>query len=436
MNDWKTLSTRERLTFVTNAHESGISLREAARNAAYSENAVTSWVTRNRTLVDKALANGSPAATVAATQPAPAPKAPTKAPTKAPKARRNQPAAAPMQPSVQQVVQAVELPYANVKPAQQIIDAPDFPEWALIRYIPENKRTLRMRGYSMNRTRKTAITNALLIGRDVALFGPPGNGKTLFGRIAAKELGCVPIEQAKNGDLIYLLVAGGQIQDVEALFQGTLELVDATARRALNAFILAIQRPGIVVIDEFNRMPQVAQNYLLNLLEAGSRKLQRPDGSEIPVRCTFVFTANKGQAGTMPLVPALLDRLGAGIFNWDYPTPAQERNLLTKAGMERDVAESLVRIAAKQRQHWEKGAFTLPMSTRLLMGLRSEYQIAKLNNDMTQFRNFISGMDIFAGEDATRWDSIVMQEWSEETAEIQITNNDDDDGDDDNDADA
>lgn len=440
MNTWTNLPTNVKLQAFIDAKAAGQTDREMARANGYPENAVSSWKTRNKALVASALglpvspkrtSPGAPVATPVVATPvstarvcgicgltacehlgydddtATVPSAPVVEPV--------EDAKPPVKAANPVVVDATS---AGDLPASPLFDIPSLPDWALIKYIPAKARNIKLKGYAISPKLKGQVAVAILSGQDICIFGAPGNGKTYLGRVLSDELGMKSIETAGDGDLSFYIVNGGQIQDVDSLFQGTLELVNATAKRVLNQFIRAIQRPGIVVIDEFNRMPQIAQNYMLSLIEPGSRELQKADGTTIPVRCTFIFTANKGQAGTMPLVPALMDRLGSGIFQWDYPTVSQEIKLLEKSGYSADIAGSLVRVAHKQRKQWESSGFTLPMSTRMLVNLKSQYEVCMLMGNEDDFKAYVKSLPVFASEDASRWDAIVIQEWEETTATI------------------
>jgi nitric oxide reductase NorQ protein len=189
--------------------------------------------------------------------------------------------------------------------------------------------------------------------------GPSGSGKTE----AAKDL-------AKRSDLPFYKVDASSMVDPEAWF-GTREVVveDGAPRTVYieSGFVEHIQCPGVLLIDEINRVADAVRNNLIPLFD-DSRQVTNPLTGQIVKRhplCFVIMTANIGIAftGTYAIDPALLTR--ALTTNFAYLAPDDEIAVVAaRTGLTKSVAGTLVRFASDTRKKAATDDDFLPVSTR------------------------------------------------------------------------
>jgi MoxR-like ATPase len=205
----------------------------------------------------------------------------------------------------------------------------------------------------------------------VLITGPAGTAKTHLVRAWADARG-----------IAYLKVDGGSIRTVDDwsggirqdLATGHLAHKWAPFAQALRAGV-----PLCINVDELTRTESTAAlNALLGLMD-DSGTLSVPEANAVltrPKGVLIVATANIGPefSGTLPLDGAVRQRFAlSGGIRMDYPTPAIEAGLLvSRYGVTRDVADTLVRFAAVQRK--DRGDFNMypsraVVSTRLLLSM-------------------------------------------------------------------
>jgi len=163
------------------------------------------------------------------------------------------------------------------------------------------------------------------------------------------------------------------IPDPEAWF-GTREVVveDGAPKTVItdSAFVSAIQRPGVLIIDEFNRATDHTRGIVLGLLD-DSRAVTNPLTGQPLVRhpqCFVIMTGNVGLAftGTYAVDPAFLTR--ALVTNFDYLDRTSETALLiSRTGVDQDAAALLARFADESRQRAARDEETTPVSTREIL---------------------------------------------------------------------
>lgn len=194
------------------------------------------------------------------------------------------------------------------------------------------------------------------------LVGPTGTGKTE-----------VIIKLCEQTGTPYTLIQMGGITDpYEQLVLGKdlanngTETVDNWAE-----FALAIQHPGVIILDEVNRIPRHGSNTLFSCLD-GNRVLDAPTAKDpakkkikVHPDCVFFATANIGAqyTDTSQIDEALRNRFG--VIMVDYMNRTDEENILRKrTGIAADDAKNIAFVAASIRQMARKGEVAHSMSTR------------------------------------------------------------------------
>lgn len=194
------------------------------------------------------------------------------------------------------------------------------------------------------------------------LVGPTGTGKTELIITMCKKLG-----------LEYTLIQMGGISDVyehlvlgKDLANNGTETVDIWS-----PFALAIQKPGVVILDEVNRIPKNGTNALFNVLD-NMRELAAPTAKDpakkvikVHPECTIFATANlgSGYTGTKQLDQAFENRFTP--IEVGYLKSDQESTLLrNRWGIPSADAKNIVFIANKIRDCAAKSELERAISTR------------------------------------------------------------------------
>lgn len=209
-----------------------------------------------------------------------------------------------------------------------------------------------------------AVTNAAAGGAhpfNLIFLGPSGSGKTECAEFLAGAVG-----------LPFTKVDAPSMTDPESWF-GTREVVadeesgaSVTTYRP-SAFVLAIEQPGVLLIDEINRIRDEHRNILLPLMD-GTHQVTNPLTGDVVRKhnkCFIIGTGNRGLqfTGTYAVDPALLTR--ALIVEFDYAAPDDETRIAKEAtGCEDEVAETFVRFATESRTKAVLDPDFSPISTR------------------------------------------------------------------------
>ena len=189
--------------------------------------------------------------------------------------------------------------------------------------------------------------------------GPSGCGKTDGAQYLAGLVG-----------LPFTKVDAASMTDPESWF-GTREVVvqdgvSVTSYRP-STFVDAIQRPGVLLIDEATRIRDEHRNVLLPLLD-GTHRVTNPLTGDVVVkdpRCFVILSGNRGLqfTGTYAVDPAMWTR--ALVVPFDYAAEADEVAIATEAsGCDEPTAALLVRFAGETRGRAKADPDMMPMSTR------------------------------------------------------------------------
>lgn len=199
-------------------------------------------------------------------------------------------------------------------------------------------------------------------GRPTMLTGPSGCGKTEIIKLLCE----------KTGTPLTLIPMGG-IDDPVSQLVGKLDLDPETGGTVFDwaDFAQAIQKPGVVLLDEVNRIPRNGENILFSCLDS-SRVLpafgaKGADRRMIPVHpgCVFFATANIGSeyTGTKQIDKALQTRFMP--VEMDFLDVTTEQNILiTRTGIEDDDAYNIALIASRIRLKAQNGELQTNVSTR------------------------------------------------------------------------
>lgn len=197
--------------------------------------------------------------------------------------------------------------------------------------------------------------------KNTLIAGPTGTGKTEIIKRLCEQTG-TPLT----------IVPMGGITDPVVHLVGKMDFETAqTTKFDWAEFALAIQRPGVVLLDELNRCPRNGTNILFSVLD-GTRTLnaagaKSTDQRNIKVNpeCTFFATANIGYeyTDTKEIDQALLNRFFP--IRLDYLDVKTETGLLAvRTGIEKEAAQAIALVANAIRESYRSGMLEHSVSTR------------------------------------------------------------------------
>lgn len=194
------------------------------------------------------------------------------------------------------------------------------------------------------------------------ITGPTGCGKTQIVQRLCQQTGTE-----------LTIIQMGTITDPTEQLVGKLDLDTVTGGTVFDwaEFAKAIQKPGVILLDEVNRIPKNGENILFSCLddtrELSAAGAKSSDKRTVKVHpdCVFFATANLGDeyTGTKDLDAALANRFMK--MELDYLTQAMEQKILqTRFGIKEDDAFNIAFVAGKIRQMARKGDISSSVSTR------------------------------------------------------------------------
>ena len=197
---------------------------------------------------------------------------------------------------------------------------------------------------------------------NLMFLGPSGSGKTDGARYLAALVG-----------LPFTKVDSASMTDPEAWF-GTREIVVqdgvAVTEYRPSEFVQALGKPGVMLIDEINRVRDEHRNVLLPLLDA-TRAVTNPLTGDVVARhpqCFVIMAGNVGLhfTGTNAIDPAFMTR--ALTVEFEYIDATNETRIVQDAsGCSVDDATVFVRFAGETRVKALIDPEFLPISTRELI---------------------------------------------------------------------
>lgn len=228
---------------------------------------------------------------------------------------------------------------------------------------PVNKRPKSKDGFHVDEL----VWNTLLVNLhakiNTLLTGPTGTGKTAVIQKLCETTGTP-----------FTIIPMGSITDPTEQLVGKMDLSplpggNVETKYDWADFALAVQRPGVVLLDELNRIPRNGYNILFSVLDK-TRKLpafgaKGTDKRMIDVHpdCVFFATANIGYAGTETMDEALKNRFLP--IELDYLDPKTETTVLvSNTGISREDANNIALIASNIRKEVKKGTIEHAVSTR------------------------------------------------------------------------
>lgn len=196
--------------------------------------------------------------------------------------------------------------------------------------------------------------------KNTMLIGPTGTGKT--------EL---VIEIAKKLNLNINIYDMGAMQDPLTDLLGTHRLEGNSSVFDYAQFVEDVQKPGIILLDELSRAPQMAMNILFPCLDsrrelridiAGSNNIRKV---KVHPECVFIATANIGAeySGTQDIDAALLNRFLP--LQLDYmPSKIEEHVLIVRTEIDKTSAKTICNYAKQIRESYKNEVLSKSISTR------------------------------------------------------------------------
>jgi len=173
---------------------------------------------------------------------------------------------------------------------------------------------------------KKQLKSALLMGRHVIIFGPPGIGKTTIAKNVARMLPDIEVKDGNatkkvTGEERFIRLQGSPDLTVEDLL-GDIDPIKAlkfgpTSVEAFTPGKIFKADQGVLFFDEVNRAPEKLQNALLQVLEEGQATIGGYT-VDFPVSFVFIGTMNPEEtSATEKLSEVFMDR--CDIVHMDYP---------------------------------------------------------------------------------------------------------------------
>lgn len=216
------------------------------------------------------------------------------------------------------------------------------------------------------------LCHTLYLKKYPFLLGPKGCGKS-----------SVAMELADAMKMEYYAFDMGQAFKPKKMFLGGLVIGDEGKTMAVRSeFFKAFtsEKPTLIFLDELTRIPMVAANFLMTILDRRQSYLYDEDSGiryDKGEQVLFVAAGNTGFAyvSTQRLDSAFEDRFIK--VQLDYLTPEEEAGLIMRRypAVKMAMAQKLADIARLLRQAEQKEALTVSLSTRQVLDAAAYLQL-------------------------------------------------------------
>jgi nitric oxide reductase NorQ protein len=215
-------------------------------------------------------------------------------------------------------------------------------------------------GFYVEERRWNILLRNIMKHKNTMLVGPTGTGKT-----------DVIIRICKALNIPCRIYDMGAMMDPLTDLLGSHRLENGTSKFDYAKFVQDVQEPGVILLDELSRAPQMTNNILFPCLDdrrtlpveiADSKGLR-----SVPVHpeCTFIATANIGSeySGTNELDAALENRFMT--IQVDYlPKSIESQVISIRTGCDERSAMKIVGVANAIRERYLDGSLSKTISTR------------------------------------------------------------------------
>lgn len=215
-------------------------------------------------------------------------------------------------------------------------------------------------GFYVPEPRWNILVRNIMKHKNTMLVGPTGTGKT-----------DIIIRICKAMDIPCRIYDMGAMMDPLTDLLGSHRLENGSSKFDYAKFVQDVQEPGVILLDELSRAPQMTNNILFPCLDdRRTLPVEIADSNgprEIPVHpeCTFIATANIGSeySGTNELDAALENRFMT--IQVDYLPKTIESQILTiRTGCDEKSAMKIVGVANAIRERYLEGSLSKTISTR------------------------------------------------------------------------
>lgn len=215
-------------------------------------------------------------------------------------------------------------------------------------------------GFYIEEKRWNVLVRNIIKHKNTMLVGPTGTGKT-----------DVIIRICKALNIPCRIYDMGAMMDPLTDLLGSHRLENGSSKFDYAKFVKDVQEPGVILLDELSRAPQMTNNILFPCLDdRRTLPVEIADSNsarEVKVHpeCVFIATANIGSeySGTNDIDAALENRFM--MIQVDYLPQSVEAEILNiRTGCNLESAKKITSIANAIRERYLEGTLSKTISTR------------------------------------------------------------------------